>query len=386
MTVSSKPVADWDPRSETVLADQITAYDRMRHHCPVAHSEYLQWSVFRHEDVMRVLVEPRTFSNVVSSHRSVPNGMDPPEHGEYRRIIESYFSAARMNALEPVLRRIAADLIAGLPVNGEIDLMAEFAERYALQAQCAFLDWPESMQEQLRWWARKNHQASRSTDPAALAAVASEFDHCIRGVLAAARKTGANDGNDVVGSLLREQLGNRRLSDEEIISVLRNWTAGELGTIAACVGILAHYLAEQPRLQTLLREQPSLLPPAIDEILRIHAPLIASRRITTAAVELGSHRLAAGERVTLMWASANRDEAVFGDPNEFRLDRDPANNLLYGAGIHVCPGAPLARLELRVLLEELLDRTRRISLLAGKIPVKAHYPASGFSSLPLWIR
>jgi cytochrome P450 len=103
------------------------------------------------------------------------------------------------------------------------------------------------------------------------------------------------------------------------------------------------------------------------------------------AVEIGGRKIAAGERLTLIWASANRDEAVFGDPDEFRLDRDPSQNLLYGAGIHVCPGAPLARLELRILMEELLARTRRIALVPGKPAVKAMYPASGFSALPLWV-
>jgi cytochrome P450 len=86
-----------------------------------------------------------------------------------------------------------------------------------------------------------------------------------------------------------------------------------------------------------------------------------------------------------MWASANRDEAVFGDPDEFRLDRDPALNLLYGAGIHVCPGAPLARLELRVFMEELLRRVPRLALCPDKQPVRAVYPASGFSFLPIMI-
>jgi cytochrome P450 len=82
-----------------------------------------------------------------------------------------------------------------------------------------------------------------------------------------------------------------------------------------------------------------------------------------------------------MWASANRDEAVFGDPDEFRLDRDPSQNLLYGRGIHVCPGAQLARLELRVVMEELLKATRQIALAPVRTPEVAVYPASGFSSL-----
>ena len=93
--------------------------------------------------------------------------------------------------------------------------------------------------------------------------------------------------------------------------------------------------------------------------------------------------MVAGDRLTLIWASANRDETVFGDPDEFRLDRDPATNLLYGAGIHVCPGAPLARMELRVILEELLKHSHTFTVTVGKELIMAVYPGSGFSSLPV---
>ncbi|MDT4849918.1 4-nitrotryptophan synthase [compost metagenome] len=167
---------------------------------------------------------------------------------------------------------------------------------------------------------------------------------------------------------------------------MRNWTVGELGTISASIGILTHYLATNSGLQQQLRERPALLPAAIDEILRIHAPLVMNRRVTTKQVTLGGRTLAKGSRLALVWAPANRDEAVFWDPNEFRLDRNPELNLLYGAGIHVCPGAPLARRELRIVMEELLGRTSRIALAPDEEPVKAFFPASGFSSLPLHIQ
>src|SRR5690606_30580651 len=122
----------------------------------------------------------------------------------------------------------------------------------------------------------------------------------------------------------------RMLEECEIVSILRNWTVGELGTISTCVGILVHCLATHLSLQQQLRNDMSLLPAAIDEILRIHAPLIANRRITTRPVEIGGRTLPAASRISLMWASANRDESVFGDPDELRLDRDPTQNLLYG--------------------------------------------------------
>jgi cytochrome P450 len=377
--------SDWDPRSQRVLDDQIAAYDELRRRCPVAHSEYMGWSLLRHADVMRVLLDHSSFSNAVSRHLSVPNGMDPPVHTAFRRIIEPYFEPQRMQAFEPRCRQIAADLVARLPSDGEVELMGTVAREFAVWIQCAFLGWPDHLHESLREWIRTNHEATLAGDRAALAAVALAFDDHVRTLLEERRRRDAEMAEDATDSLLRARIGDRPLTDEEIISIVRNWTVGELGTIASCVGILAHYLADNPALQRQLREQPAMLPAAIDEILRIHAPLIANRRSATRPAKFDARTIEAGERISLIWASANRDEAVFGDPDEFRLDRDPALNLLYGAGIHVCPGAPLARLELRVVMEELLCATREIARLPGKAPVKAAYPASGFASLPLRI-
>lgn len=382
----SQPQAlDWDARSPAVLEDQIKAYDGMRHRCPVAYSDYLHWSLFSHGDVMRALTDHETFSNAVSSHLSVPNGMDPPQHTPYRHLIEPYFGPEEMTRFEPVCRRIAEDLVEALPAQGEVELVGRFAQDFALRIQCAFMGWPAELHEPLRRWTARNREATLAGDRQAMAQIALDFDRYIRDQLDVRRAAGAAAADDLTTRLLRETIDGRALSDEEIVSILRNWTVGELSTIASCVGILAHYLAEEPDLQQRLRQEPGLLPAAIDEILRIHAPLISNRRIATRDVEIGGRQLKAGDRLTLIWASANRDEAVFGDPDEFRLDRDPALNLLYGAGIHVCPGAPLARLELRIVMETLLARTRRIFLVEDRAPVRAIYPAGGFASLPLGI-
>ena len=376
---------DWDPRTEAALRDQMAVYDDMRQRCPVAHSTYLSWSLFQHEDVTRVLNDHETFSNDVSKHLSVPNGMDPPEHTAYRRIIDPYFSPERMAAFEPICRNIAANLVNDMAARQETDLMREFAQDFALQVQSDFLGWPAELHEPLRQWIRKNREATLTGHKSVMDSLAFEFDSYIQALLAARRDAGIDAPADITTSLLRTKIGDRFLSDKEIVSILRNWTVGELGTIASSVGILVHYLAARPELQQQLREQTSSLPAAIDEILRIHAPLIASRRITTTQVTIGGRKLQAGQRISLIWASANRTEIVFGNPDEFRLDRDPAQNLLYGAGIHVCPGAPLARMELRIFMEELLARTGQIALVPGKEPMKAVYPASGFSELPLSI-
>lgn len=376
---------DWDPRSEAVLKDQMATYDDMRRRCPLATSRYGYTSLFRHADIMHVLTDHETYSNAVSRFPSVPNGMDPPEHTAYRRVIEPYFEPLQMEAFAPVCREVAVRLVQALPEQAGVELMADFAQIFALQIQCAWLGWPVELHEPLRLWTLKNQAATLARDEAAMSAVALEFDGYIKDLLTARRNAGSAAPDDVTTRLLRDQALGRPLTDDEIVSILRNWTVGELGTIAASIGIVVHYLAGHAALQQQLREQPPLLPAAIDEILRIHAPLVMNRRVTTRQVSLGGRTLAAGTRLALIWASANRDEAVFGDPDAFRLDRDPQLNLLYGAGIHVCPGAPLARLELRIVMEELLERTSRIALLADQQPVKAFFPASGFSSLPLHI-
>lgn len=377
-----RPV-DWNPHSHEVSSDQIAAYDAMREQCPVAYSDYLWWSLFRHADVVRVLQDHTRFSNAASNHLSIPNAMDPPEHTPYRQIIERYFRDEPMQAFEPVSRAIAQALVAEQPRDQTFELMANFAQPFALRMQCAFMGWPDSLHEPLRQWIAKNHLATRAGDRSAMAQIAVEFDGHIKQQIVLRRDAGEQAPDDVTNRLVHEHIHGRPMSDEEIVSIVRNWTVGELGTIAASVGILVHYLAAHPALQSELRLQPGKLPPAIDEILRIHAPLIANRRVTTCPVEIGGRTLDAGERLTLIWAAANRDEAVFGDPDTFDPERNGANNLLYGSGVHVCPGAPLARLELRVIVEALLAGTSVI-VLGGKVaPERASFPASGFVSLPV---
>lgn len=373
--------SDWDPQAATEQQGQLPAYDEMRARCPVAHDQHQHWTLFRHQDVMRVLQDHQSFSNAVSVHLSVPNGMDPPEHTHYRRLIEPYFDAETMAAFEPQCRALAQGLTQAIVGHKPVELMSSFAQTFALQVQCAFLGWDLAMQEPLREWARKNQQAIKAQDRPALTAIAEEFSAYIQTLLAERRAAGANAPDDITTRLLREQVHGRPLSDNEIVSILRNWTAGEIGTIAASVGTIVHFLAENIVLQNELREHPEKLREANDEILRIHGPLLANRRVATCPVTIGDRDIAAGERLSVLWVSANRDPEVFENPTEFRWGRNQNDNLLYGAGIHVCPGAPLARLELCIIIEELLAATRSIEIAAETTPLLADYPASGFAEL-----
>lgn len=367
----------------SIAADPIKAYDKLRQGCPLMHDVQLNWTLFKHADVLSVINDHETFSSRVSKHVSVPNGMDPPEHTIYRQLIDPYFNQQRMAKFEVVCRRIANNLVQVSPKNTDFDFIENFARIYAVQVQCAFLGWPVSLQSPLTQWVRKNHQATLAQDRPAMAAIALEFDGFIHSLLESRRAAGDKAPDDLTTALMRETVDGQLLADDVIVSILRNWTVGELGTIAACVGIVVNYLADHKELQQQLREKPELLSEAIDEILRIHPPLISNRRITTKELTLADQTLDAGERLTLLWASANRDEAVFGDPDEFCPSRNAKNNLLYGAGIHVCPGAPLARLVLRLVMEALLRDTQNFLLSRNKPPVHAKYPAGGFDSLEL---
>ncbi len=331
---------DWDPKSLEVQRDQRTAYDEAHRRCPVAYSEFMGWSLFRHEDVMRATSDHETFSNAVSEHLSVPGGMDQPEHTVYRSIIERYFSAERMKAFEPSCRHVALQRLRDLPARGEVEFMAGTAIPFAVQVQCAFLGWPSTLHNVLIQWMAKNQAATLAEDRTAMSEIAIEFESIVDNLLETRRRTEAGPDTDLTASLMHDKVWGRPLSNEELASILRNWTAGEIGTISAAVGILVHYLAEHRDLQRRLRAQPNLLAAAIEEILRIHGPLVSNRRITTRPVEIGERKIGADDRVTLMWTSANRDERVFDEPDTCRLERDQRKNLLWGAGIHICPEAP----------------------------------------------
>ncbi|NLC98660.1 MAG: cytochrome P450 [Actinomycetales bacterium] len=369
---------DWDARADDVLADQISAYDRMRSRCPVARDESGHWSLFTHGDVVSALKDHDAFSNAVSVHVAVPNGMDPPEHTSFRELVDGYYTPERLTDFEPVLRDIAIRTIDGIPRGEPVEVLSMLAEPFAIAVQNAFMGWSQDLAEPLMSWNKKNQAAVLSQDRDQLSAVAMEFDTHIRAQLAL-RSDGQTD--DVTAQLMREKVDGRSLTDDEIVAIIRNWTVGELGTMSASFAIIIEFLARNSAVQDRLRTHPELAVAASDEILRIHPPLIANRRRTTRDVTLHDREIPAESRVNLVWASANRDESVFGDPDEFRLDREPDQNILYGVGIHYCPGAPLARLEFKVLLEELLARVSSITPVSNPAPQLAIFPGAGWSQV-----
>ena len=378
---------DWDPESEEVQRDQRNAYDMMRERCSVAYSDARGWSVFRHTDVTRILHDLDTFSNAVSVHVAVPNGMDPPMHTAYRRIVDRYFTPDRVAAFEPQCRAIAADIVGNAITKGneDIDWIVNVAKPFATRVQCAFLGWPSHIQERISQWIAKRHASTSNRNRQAIISVAKEFECFIDEIIETASHAGTPPKTDVISDLLDQRIDGRPLNGREISSILRNFTVGEIGTIAASVGILAHYLAAHATVQERCRTEPVVLAAAIDEILRIDGPLATNRRVTTCPVSIGDKQIGPKERVSINWIAANRDWRSIEEPDRVRFDRTPGQNLLYGAGIHACPGAPLARLELRVFVEELLARTTWIRLSPSIPASRAKYPETGFASLSLQI-
>lgn len=382
--MSNHPTCEWDPRAPATLSDQRQAYDALRERCPVAHSDFLGWSLFRHQEIIDVVADPATYSSV-SRHLAIPSGMDHYEHARYRHMLESYFGPEALAAFQPHCRQLAVDLTQTLLARDETDFITAFAQPFSIKAHCIFLGWPLETWQQLRDWTRKNQEVACSRDREQAVALARELDDYVAEALRQRRAAGAAAPDDITTRLMGDMAGDAPLSEEDIVSILRNWIAGH-GTVAAALGIVVSYLAEHPETQQRLRHEPTLLPAAIEEILRTDGPLVDNRRTTTRDVTIAGQEIGAGERLTLIWMAANRDERAFDEPTTVRLDRDQEKNLLFGAGVHYCQGAPLARLELRVALEELLARTTAIEPGTTAPPQRDRYPSNGFGTLPVRLR
>jgi cytochrome P450 len=380
----SAPIPPWEPLSEPVLADQRAAYDRMRAACPVAESAR-GVTLFGHADVVAAAADPATFSSAASAHRMVPNSLDPPEHTAFRAIIDPFFTPERMAALEPRVRRIAHEIVGALPRGATVDAVTDIGYPFAVRAQADWLGW-QGIEDELLAWMAENHAATRSKDRSRTAAVAAAFDEIVLAQVRRRRQLRSAAPKDPTTELLEVTVNGELLPDADIVSILRNWTAGDLGSIAAALGVVVHFLAAHAELQERLRAGQGNLAAAIDEMLRIDDPFLVNRRVTTAATRIAGFVLEPGTRIYLNWTSANRDERVFGDPDAYRPEEHAPQNLVYGTGIHACPGRPLATLELVVAVQTLLVMTARLELAADAEPVRETYPLGGWRRVPVRLR
>ena len=372
---------------DTGRADQRAVYDGLRTRCPVAHEDGA-WVVLRHAEVVAAATDPATYSSNVTGRRAIPNSLDGAEHAAYRAVVDRYLTPERVARQEPDCRAHAVAIVDALPRDVTVKTIGGIGVPYAVRSQSAWLGWPPELEYELVAWIQDNHAATRSGDRARTAEAAERFDHIIRTLLDARR---GRPAADVTGELLGETVDGRPLTVEEVVSILRNWTAGDLGSLATSVGVIVHFLAAHPAVQRDVRalvatgDRPAV-EAAVEEILRIDDPFVANRRVATRAVELGGATIPEGDRLLLNWTAANRDPLVFGDPDEYDPVGHAEANLVFGIGPHVCPGRALTLMELRVVVEELLARTRWIEPAPDRPAVRETPPVGGWARVPVVLR
>lgn len=380
--------------------------DDLRQQHDVIKNEAGEWVLLRHADVVAAALDDTRFSSQVSRFLQVPNGLDGAEHEHFRALIDSYLSKEALMLYVPVFKKVATELMSELPKGKMLNAVDDIGAVFAVRAQCAWLGWPAELEPRLLQWMRDNHSASRSKDNARMAQVAQDFDDIIRLVISPYRNADAMAGmfnasidvnsvninsvninsidmNSITAKLCCERINGRELSEAELVSILRNWTGGDLGSIALCVGVIIAYIAQHPeQVNVWTKASDSELEAIIDEILRIDDPFVSNRRITTCPVAIGAYKLPKGARVQLNWTSANRDEVVFGD-NGFAPEAHAAANLVYGIGKHVCPGRLLATWQLRIATQVFLTYFKDLQLTADFPLEREPPPLGGYSNVPV---
>jgi cytochrome P450 len=324
----------------------------------------------------------------VTARRAIPNSLDGEEHAAFRAVIDRYLTPARVAILEPAAGAIAARIVGALPRGSTVKTITQIGMPFAVRVQSAWLGWSRELEPTLVAWVGENRLATRSGDRSRTAAVAEEFDQIVHALVEARR---GQPIADVTGELMRESVEGRPLDHYEVVSILRNWTAGDLGSLATSVGVVVHFLATRPEAQAVLRAQAEAgdhlaLEAAIEEILRIDDPFVSNRRRATRAVDLGGRRIERDEGVLLNWTAANRDPQVFDDPDRFDPVGNAQANLVFGIGPHLCPGRALTLMELRVVTLALLAGTEHIELSTERPAVRETRPTGGWARVPVVLR
>ncbi len=367
--------------------DQRTTYDDLRSRCAVArHGD--SWMLLRHAEVLAAATDPRTWSSRVTTRRAIPNSLDGDEHAAFRAVVDRYLTDDRVAREEPRARAHAEAIVGGLPRGETVKTIAGIGVPFAVRTQSSWLGWPADLEDELVAWIADNHAATRSGDRERTSEVAERFDQMIRALLDERRGAPVVD---VTGELMHDTVDGRPLTDEEIVSILRNWTAGDLGSLATSVGVVVHHLAATPAVQREVRSLveaggAAAVEAAIEEMLRIDDPFVSNRRVATCPVTVVGEHFDAGERVLLNWTAANRDPEVFGDPDRYDPVGNAGANLVFGAGPHVCPGRALTLMELRVVLEELLRGTSWIEPAPDRPAVRETPPVGGWARVPVVLR
>lgn len=363
------------------------------------------WSVFKHADFKHILNEPELYSSeregvmpavdaemsaVAKQAMGVGENVltiDPPRHGEMRKVVSEPFLPRALAAAEARTRTLIGGIFDGLPADGEIDLVTDLAVRIPMAVICDILDLPEDDWDKLLGWGK---MAIGGSDPEYRQGTAAEtvsqgyqllYDYSLR--TASARR--GCPFADPLTALANATVGGRPMTPSEIAhNGTQLMLAGfETTRNAFSGGVLA--LLENPDQMALLREDPKRLRLGVEEFVRWSDPVISLMRTATRDTELRGRRIRAGDRVMLWFPSANRDEEVFDQPYRFDITRHPNLHVGFGGGPHFCLGGPLAKLEIRLAMEELLERYDGLEITGPVERVQSSF-VGGLKHLPVRLR
>lgn len=384
--------ADFDPLvsddPEWVRAE----FARLRQEAPVARADAYggYWTLTRHEDVQAAASDSKLF---ISSVRAVvpsdPRGLrrpplnfDAPAHTPYRRALDKTLQRRRLIRLEPALRRHARAALAPMLERGGGDIAEEFGVLFPAWMTTEWLnlepDTAPTLAETSFAWVT----AWREQDAATVNTMSERMYDIARDLVARRLREPLDVETDPASSLLAERVDGEPLAQEQIVGALRQCLVVGMVAPPIILGSIVRHLADDRELQDRLRQDPALIPAAVEEFVRLYSPYRGFARTVSRPVELHGRRIEPGEPITLAYHAANRDPEVFPDPDRFVLDRpNIAEHLGFGRGRHRCAGMPLARLGLRIELEELLAATTGFHL-EGE-PRYARMPEVGLTSVPV---
>jgi cytochrome P450 len=381
-------VTEFDPYAPEALADPHASWAELRHRCPVAWSDRMSgfWAVSRYDDVVAIARASERFNNSGGPQFGTsrpPLEVDRPEHTFFRRVLQPHFSKERVALLEPTVRGYVAEMLAPVLEAGEGDLAEVLSYPLPARTLCLWLGLPDEEWSYLKGVSEKLFYAEegRGDDSVTRNACSEELYDYARRLVRDRIASPRDRGSDLISGILGASDGVHTVDEGSCVELVRLLlTAGHNSTTGG-IGNSILRIAQEPDIQRRLRAEPALIPSAIEEFLRLETPVQAMPRWPNEDVELHGRSLAAGQMVMLFWAAANRDPEHFAEPDRCILDRSPNEHVTFGRGIHRCIGIDLARLEIRVAVEELLVRTEWIEL-AGEA-VRTTFIRQGVSYLPV---
>lgn len=325
--------------------------------------------ILRHEDVRKAAKDWQTFSSDapfrvpipseedVRSMRQLPIETNPPEHGDYRDIVEPFFRRAKDPVVMEQVARLIDDLLTTALSQESIEIVHDFALPLQSRALTLLLNVPASEAD---IWIGWGIHVFRVTGGLKKGVALEDYLH------AQFDRAEATPGDDFFSALTQADFRGRRLTREEMMGFANLAFAGGRDTIIHTVSCVIAHLAAHPEALEFLREDPSRITLASEEFFRVFMPLTHIGRVCPEETDVNGTTVPAGQRVSLCWASANQDEVAFPSPEEIRLDRKPNPHLSFGFGTHLCLGAPHARLIVRTLLQKCVARVASIKVLEAQ--------------------